>query len=167
MSARDAMPLTIGFGDEAIAKVKKGESISVPIKLVRRDGGKQPCVLRPRDLPPGVTAAEITIAADADTGQIELKVAADATPTIYSIWLQAETKVKLKQNPESLLRAEQYRAQLAKLLDEPDQASQKDAITAAIKIADQRVEASKPAAQEQEFNIFVASPTVSIEIVNP
>jgi len=112
------MPISIDFGTNVLIKLKAGESAPFPVKLTRREGGKQSCVLRPRDLPPGVTVAEATIATDKDDGQMDLKVAPDAAAGIYSFWLQAETKLKL-------------------------------------------------ASQAQELNVFVASPTVTIEIIKP
>jgi len=118
VSAREEMPISIGFGNSGLIKIKAGEAASLPVKLTRREGGKQSCVLRPRDLPPGVTVAETTIATDKEDGQIDLKVAPDATAGIYSVWLQAETKLKL-------------------------------------------------ASQAQELNVFIASPTVTLEIVKP
>lgn len=118
VSTLETMPISIDFGTNELIKLKAGESAPFPVKLTRREGGKQSCVLRPRDLPPGVTVAEATIATDKDDGQMDLKVAPDAAAGIYSFWLQAETKLKL-------------------------------------------------ASQAQELNVFVASPTVTIEIIKP
>ena len=39
----------------------------------RRDGGKTPCVLRGRDLPPGVSGGDVTIAADKSDGNFTLR----------------------------------------------------------------------------------------------
>jgi hypothetical protein len=89
-------PLSIGLGSEQAVEGKLGETISLPITLIRREGGGAPVVLRPRNLPPGVTAADVTIAADQTQGTMELKIAADAKPESYSLWLQGETKVKFK-----------------------------------------------------------------------
>ncbi len=89
-------PLSIRVSGEQPTTTKLGTNVSLPITLARRDGGDAPVVVRPRNLPPGVTAGEVTIPADQSAGTIELKVAADAKPGNYSIWLQAETKVKFK-----------------------------------------------------------------------
>ena len=75
---------------------KPGTNISLAVKVVRREGAASPITLRPRNLPPGVTAADLAIAADKSDGVIELKIAADAKPGLYSLWFLGETKVKFK-----------------------------------------------------------------------
>ena len=165
VSDKDISPISINVGDGTIAEVKKGESLTLPVKLTRREGGKTNCVLRPRDLPPKVTSADITINADKNEGNVVLKVAGDATPGTYSLWLQAETKIKVKPNPQALERAAAYRAQLKMLSEDPAKADQRDAINAAIKAADERVKAAEASAKEQEITIFPPSPHVTIRIV--
>ena len=96
VSEQPLTPLSIRLGGEPPATTKLGTSVSLPITLVRREGGGSPVVLRPRNLPPGVTAAEVTVPADQSTGNLQLNVAADAKPGSYSIWLQGETKVNFK-----------------------------------------------------------------------
>jgi hypothetical protein len=73
-----------------------GTNVSLAVKVVRRDGAAGAITLRPRNLPPGVTAAELAIPADKSDGVIELKIAADAKPGVYSLWFLGETKVKFK-----------------------------------------------------------------------
>jgi hypothetical protein len=75
---------------------KPGTNVSLAVKIVRRDGAAAAITLRPRNLPPGVTAADLAIAADKSDGVIELKIAADAKPGLYSLWFLGETKVKFK-----------------------------------------------------------------------
>jgi hypothetical protein len=101
----DLAPLTFTLGDGSIAEAKPGATLSLPIGMVRRLGGDGPAVFRPRDLPAGITAGEVTIAADASAGAIELKLSADTKPGLYSIWLQAETKIKIRPNPQQAERA--------------------------------------------------------------
>ncbi len=55
VSEQDLSPISITLGDGNVTEVKQGEAISLPIKLTRREGGKAACVVRPRDLPAGVT----------------------------------------------------------------------------------------------------------------
>ncbi len=167
VSDADVAPVSTQVGDQNPLEVKKGASLQLPIKLTRRDGGKAACVLRPRDLPPGVTAGDVTIAADKAEGTLELKVAANAAVGIYSLWLQAETKIKVKPNPQALQRAEQYRSHLQQLKDDPTQAANLESITAAITLADGRVEAAKAAAKEQELTVYIPSPHVTIRVVDP
>lgn len=95
-SDQSATPLTVQLGGDSTASAKPGTSLSLPITLIRREGGEVAVVLRPRNLPPGVTAAEVTVPADQSAGTLQLNVAADAKPGRYSVWVQAEAKVKFK-----------------------------------------------------------------------
>ena len=67
-------------------------------------------VLRGRDLPPGVSIGDVNIAADQSEASCEFKVNGGAAIGTYSIWMQAETKIKVKPNPQALARAQEYRA---------------------------------------------------------
>lgn len=89
-------PVSIALGGEQPFVAKPGTNVSIPVKLTRREGGGNPVVLRPRNLPPGVTVAEVTIPADQSEGAVEFKIAADAKLGNYTPWLLAETKVKFK-----------------------------------------------------------------------
>ena len=102
VSAEDLSPLSITLGDASVAEVKKGQSISLPIKITRRDGAKDSMVVRGRDLPPGVSIGDVTIAADQSEASCEFKVNGGAAIGTYSIWMQAETKIKVKPNPQAL-----------------------------------------------------------------
>jgi hypothetical protein len=167
VSPHDTAPLRISVGDGEIAEVKKGESLKLPIKLDRREGGKAACVVRPRDLPGGVKAGEVTIPADKSDGELEFKVDPKAAAGTYSLWLQVETKIKFKPNPEALARAQAYRTHLQSLHDDPAQASKLDAIKVAIAEADKRVDAAKAAANDKELTVFLPSPTILLRIVEP
>ncbi len=167
VSQQDLSPLTLTLGDGNIAEIKQGEALSLPIRIVRRDGGNTPCLFRPRDFPPGVAAGEVTIAADASEGKIELKPGGNTNPGSYSIWLQAETKIKLRPNPQALERAQAYRKHLQILLEDPAQATQAEAIQAAIVEADKSVEAAKAAAGEQELTVFIPTNHATIRVVQP
>lgn len=89
-------PVSIVLGGEEPTVIKPGTNVNVPVRVTRREGGGNPVVLRPRNLPPGVTVAEVTIPGDQTEGTIEVKVAADAKVGKYSPWLLAETKVNFK-----------------------------------------------------------------------
>jgi len=101
VSDQATTPLSIRLGEESAATTKLGTSVSLPITLTRREGGGAAVVLRPRNLPPGVTANEVTVPADQTTATLQLNVAADAKPGRYSLWLQAETKVNFKPTPQA------------------------------------------------------------------
>ncbi len=167
VSDQDTLPVSITIGDGKVAEVKKGESLTLAAKLTRLDGGKQNCVLRARDLPPKVSSGDVTINADKTEGNLVLKVAADAPAGTYSLWWQTETKIKVKPNPQALERANAYRAHLKTLSEDPTKADQIDAINAAIKTADARIEAAKASAKDQDLTVFLPSPHVTIRIVDP
>ncbi len=167
VSESDTSPVSITLGDGNAAQVKQGESLKLPVRLVRREGGQAACVVRPRDLPGGVKAGEITIPAEKSEGEIEFQVEPGATPGTYSLWLQCETKIKLKLNPQGLERAQQYRSLLQSLHDDPAQAANLEAIQAAIAEADKRVEAAKGAANEKELTVFIPTSNATIRVVEP
>ncbi len=167
VSDKDLLPVSVSIGDGKIPEVKKGESLTLPVKLKRREGGKVNYIVRPRDLPPKVTSGDVTIAPDKDEANVVLKVAGDAPAGTYSLWLQAETKIKVKPNPQALERAQAYRAHLQKLRDDPAKADRHEAIDAAIKAADGRIAAAQGAAKDQELTLFLPSPHLSIRIVDP
>jgi hypothetical protein len=166
VSDRDLSPLTINLGDGSVVEVKKGQSVSVPVTMVRREGGNTNVVLRARDFPPGVSGADVTIAADKSEGNFEIKTG-DTPPGTYSLWLQAETKIKVKPNPQWLQRAQAYRDTLQKLHDDPAQAENLEAIKAAIAEADKAVEAAKPAAAERELTVFLPTSNATLRVVEP
>jgi hypothetical protein len=85
-----------GPSNELTLSSKPGTNISLAVQVDRREGGAAAITLRPKNLPPGVTAADLAIAADKSDGVIELKIAADAKPGLYSLWFLGETKVKFK-----------------------------------------------------------------------
>jgi hypothetical protein len=167
VSEQDVSPLTLTLGDGDIAEVKKGAALTLPIRLIRREGGTTPCLFRPKDFPRGIAAGEVTIAADASEGKIELKPNGDTKPGTYSIWLQAETKIKIRSNPQGLQRAQAYRMKLQGLHDDPAQAANLEVIKAAIAEADKRVEAAKGAANEQEITVFIPTNHATIRVVQP
>ncbi len=167
VSEVDLSPLTITLGGDDVAEVKKGENLVLPVQLTRRAGGNAACVLRPRDLPPGVTVGEVTVAADKAEASVELKVTPAASAGTYSLWLQGETKIKVKPNPQALQRAQHDRAHLQSLHDDPAQAEHLESIKLAISEADKLVEASKASANEQESTVFIPTSNATFRVVDP
>jgi hypothetical protein len=96
---------------------------------------------------------------------VVLKVAGDAPSGTYSLWWQLETKIKVKPNPQALARAKAYRADLQTLSEDPARADQRDAINAAIKVADARVKAAEESARDQQLTIYPPSPHVTIRVI--
>ncbi len=85
----------------------------------------------------------------------------------YSLWAQVETKIKVKQNPQALQRAQQYRSHLQTLHDDPTQAANLESIKSAIAAADKQVEVAKAAANEQELTVFVPTSNATFRVVQP
>lgn len=167
VSEQDLSPISITLGDGNVVEVKQGESLSLPIKLIRREGGKAACVVRPRDLPAGITVGEVTIATDKNEAKWELKTTPATVAGTYSLWGQVETKIKIKQNPQALERAQQYRSRLQALHDDPAQTAKLESIKSAIAAADKQVEAAKAAANEQELTVFIPTSNVTLRVVQP
>ena len=167
VSDRDLSPISIRIGDAKVAQAKKAATLAVPVSLNRRDGASEPCVLRARNLPPGVKIADVTVAKDKNEGKLEVKVSDKALPGTYSLWLQVETKLKVKPNVQTLERAQAYRKHLQTLHDDPAQAAQLDSIKAAITAADKKVEIAKAEAKEQQLTVYLPSPNLTIQVVDP
>lgn len=167
VASNDVSPLSVALGDGKVIEIKQGQSAAVPIKLTRREGGKNNIVLRRRDFPGGVTAGDVTIAADKAEANLDLKVGAKTALGTYSLWLQGETKIKVKPNPQLLERAQAYRTHLQTLHDDPAQADKLESIKAAITEADKRIEAAKAAAKDQELTVYIPTPHATIKVVQP
>ena len=114
-----------------------------------------------------MTVGEVTIAADKSESKWDLKTTPTTPIGTYSLWGQVETKIKIKQNPQALERAQQYRSRLQTLHDDPAQAAQIESIKSAIAAADKQVEAAKAAAKEQELTVFIPTSNVTLRVVQP
>lgn len=167
VSNNDELPLSYASLPSDPVRVKKDSAVVVPVTIERREGGKQPIVLRAQGLPPGVTMAEVTIPADQTEAKLEFKTNAAVVPGVYSLSVQGETKVSVPFNPQALPRAEAYRAHLAALLADASKVNDHAAIMAAVPAADQRVEAARAQANPQERTVLLASPTMTLEIEAP
>ena len=111
--------------------------------------------------------ADVTVAKDKNDGELKVTVS-DTTPSgTYSLWLQVETKLKVKPNVQGLERAQAYRKHLQTLHDDPAQAAQLEAIKSAIVAADKKVEAAKAEAKEQQLTVYIPSPNLTIQVIDP
>lgn len=166
----DTAPLTTLLGDGSTLDVKQGEKLAIPIALTRRAGGAAACVLRPQNLLAKTGLAEVTIAADQAQGVAELTVAADAPLGEFTCWLQCETKIKWRDNPQALVRAE---AQLQSLTTELNQAAdttdaaEKQKLQAAVDAATARVAELKLSTAEKEVTVWLPSTTQRIRVIAP
>ena len=165
ISDRDLAPLSIQLGEDSPIEARRGSSTALPIRLTRRDGGKEGFLIRARDAPPGAYAPEVTIPAEASEYKMDLIVPPGTAVGTYSMWLQAEAPLTFKPNLQALQRAEQFRADLAARLEKADRESEREAIEKAIKAAEERIEAAKPGAQDQRLIVHLPSTHVEIRII--
>ncbi len=162
---QDTAPLLVQLGDESVPEVAPGAKLSLPIKITRRAGGHAACLLRSKDLPPKTSLGDITIAADKNEGTAELAVAADTPPGEYTFWMQNETKVNWRDNPQSLVREEAYLTKLNERLAQTSDAAQRAPLDAAIQSTAARIEELKKATAEKGLTVWLPSTTVRVRVV--
>lgn len=165
VSDQDVVPIAFAIGEGKVVELKKGGVLKLPITLTRLATAKNECIVRPRDLPPNVTAGEVKIPGDKTDGELKLKANGNAKAGTYSLWLESETKIKHRANPQSLERAKAYRDELQKLYDDPASKDKLEAIKAAIVTADANVGSAKGSATDRDLTVFLPSPSLTVRIV--
>ncbi|MEZ6133425.1 MAG: hypothetical protein R3C53_00810 [Pirellulaceae bacterium] len=183
LSSDDVAPLTAMLGPKGepnVLEVAQGAKLAIPVRVARREGGKAECLLRPKHLPPKTTLPELKVPADQTEVSGELSIAADAPLGEYTFWMQNETKIRMRLNPQAQEREEAYVATLNAAIaaleqkvavDKPDgeaaQAleSQKKQLTDALAAATARVEELKKSTAEQEFTAWLPTTPLRIRIV--
>lgn len=165
VNALDTAPLSVSLAEETTLQTAQGSKLSIPITVTRRTGGKVACLLRPQHLPPKTSLGEVRIQADKDSASAELSVAADTPPGEYTFWMQNETKIKWRANPQSLERAESYLATLKSALELPEPPADKQKIEAAIKSTTEKIEKLKKQTAEQERTVWLPTSPVRIRIL--
>ena len=161
----DVSPLFVRLAAQETLEVTAGQQCSLPISVTRRTGGEAAtCLLRAKNLPAKTSLADVTIAGDQSEGQAELSVAADAPAGEYTFWMLNETKVKWRENPESLARAEAYLNQLETLRsNNPPEAPAQ--LEQAIKSQTERIEAIKGRTAEKEIAVWFPTTSVRVRIL--
>lgn len=162
---QDTAPLRTQLGNDGVLEVAQGAKLALPIKLTRQTGGQAACLLRSQDLPPKCSLADVTIAAEQSEGTAELVVAADTPPGQYTFWLQNETKVKWRDNPQSVERERAYLTLLQQHLAGISEVGLRAPIEAAIQSATARIEELTKANAEKELVVWLPSTTVRVRIV--
>ncbi len=162
---QDTAPIGIQLGGDSVHEVAQGAKLSLPIKVIRRAGGNAACLLRPKDLPPKTSLSDVTIAADKNDGTAELTIAGDTPLGEYTFWMQNETKVKWRDNPQSLVREESYLTKLNEQLALTSDAAQRSAIETAITATSARVDELKKATAERELTVWIPSDSVRLKVV--
>lgn len=163
-SSLDVYPISVAPTKTDVVPAKKGTKIKIPITVHRREGGKGAVILRARTLPPGVTAADLTIAADKTEAEWTIDVTANAKPGTYTFWGQGETKVKFAVNPQALTRSTEYRDHLKTLRGDASRSAEHAAIDKAIVEADKQIEAIKKQAAPKDFAVYVPTPLITLKV---
>ncbi len=165
VNALDLAPLLVELGDGTLTEITQGDKKPLLIKATRREGGQAECLLRPQQLPPGLALGELKIAADQSELTTELAIAADAAVGEYTWWMQNETKVKLKPNPQALVREEAYLAQLQAALAATTTDPEKQKLSEAITAVTAAVEELKKQTAEQEFTVWLPTTPHRVRIL--
>lgn len=164
VSDQDTHPLRLIRENSDPVKCKKGEKPKLVFKVTRSDRAKQPIIFRARDLPPGVSAGDVTLAADKDQLEYTLNVTNNAKPGSYTMWLQGEIKVKFAANPQALARITEYHARLKKMRDDTSLADQHGELDKAMAEAAKQLESVKKQTAPVDLVIYPATPTVTLVI---
>lgn len=167
VNADDTAPLTVQLGDGLTLDVKQGEKLAIPIALARRAGSSAACVLRPLNLLAKTSLAEVAIAADQSQGVAELNVAADAPLGEFTCWLQCETKIQWRDNPQALERAELQLQSLSAELAQAADDAEKQRLQAAVETVTAQVAALTQSTAQKEVTVWISSTTQRIRVVAP
>ena len=164
---QDLAPLQVVLGEGGVIEGKLGDKVNLPVRLHRQAGSAAECTLRPQGLPPKVSLGELKIAGDQSEATIELAIAADAPTGHYTFWLQAESKVKWRTNPQALEREEAYLTRLQATLQAADSEGgelTKEQLESAIAAATARIEQLKGPAAEAEYTLWLPSNPVRLQL---
>ncbi|QDV46275.1 hypothetical protein Enr13x_61840 [Stieleria neptunia] len=160
----DTCPISIEPTSQDVVVAKKGTKVTVPIKVTRRGGGSEAIVLRAQHLPPGVGAADLTIAKDKSEAEWTIDVKNNAAVGSYSFWGQGETKVKFSVNPQGLTRETQYRDALKTIRADPNRSGDHQEIDKAIAETEKRIEAIKKQVAAKDLTIYVPMSLITLEV---
>lgn len=165
VNEKDTLPVTFQVGSDQPLVMARGGKLPLPVAVARRPGGADKAVLRAQGLPPKVTLADVTIEGNVNEAKPELVIAPDAPVGESTLWFQVETKVKFRNNPQAMERAEATKAALEKIQADPARAAEKDAIAAALKAATDKIAQLKDPTAEKDVAVFLPTNSVRIKIV--
>ena len=135
------------------------------MNLNRREGGNAPCLLLPKHLLAKVTTPELPIDADQSEGNCELTVAADAPLGEFNFWMENETKVKWRDNPQALQRAEGRLIELNDRLAQTSESERQQKLHASIALVTAQIEALKGTTAERELTVWLPTTTQRVRVV--
>ncbi len=136
------------------------------VQLQRQPGASGAVTVRLRDLPPGCQAEPITIAADANQGELVLAVGQSLTPGRYHLHATIESPVSYSRNPQAVELAEQQLTRLrgvAATLSESGEPIP-EPLTQRIAAAEAALAAAQQAAQPKQLTHFDFSQPIDVVI---
>lgn len=172
-SSKDLAPLLIRCGkpialegSEEVWTCKPGEKIEVPVTIERREGGAgAKCQLRPQNLPPKASMAEIAIEGNASEGKATLQLSPETPPGQYTLWFLTETKIKMKKNPEAVAKIAEQRALLQKALQDASRSEEDKnrlkAFDAELVAAEKQIQGE---AAEKEYTVHWVSTPIQLVV---
>ncbi len=163
LAKEDPAPLTLSIAEGNVVEAAAGQTIDVPIKLKRRSGAAENCILRAHDLPPKFACPDVTIDGKAAEAVAKLKVPPNASAGEYTFRMLCETKLKWKSNIQSLQRLEAHIADLSKQVQSVDGDALKS-VQASIDSLQAELGARKKASAEQELTAWLSPPTIRVRV---
>jgi len=160
----DVCPFGFPAAEPSEVTVKKGETGTIKLTVDRRDGAGSPIVVRAQNLPGGVKAGDVTVAADQSETEWSIEVTAAAAPGRYTFHGQAESKVKFARNPQALARATEYRDHLKKLRGDEARKADHAALDQAIAAADKQIEALTKQTAARDTTLYRPTPPITLVI---
>ena len=92
-------PLRVELGEGKVWKVKPGDKIKIPAKVVRQGEFKGPVQLLATALPSQMTGKATTIAKDKDSGEFEVTVGKNALTGTHHFFLEAKADAPYEKKP--------------------------------------------------------------------
>lgn len=165
VNAADTAPLFVALGEGQTLEMSRGGKLPFPVKVTRRAGGAGKCTLRPQNLPPKVTLGEVAVEGDKTEAKPELTIAPDAPLGEFTFWMQNESPIKWRPNPQALAAAEAYAAKVKAASEDPARAAEKPKLMEALKAANDRVEQLKKSSAERDVTAYFPTTPLRIRIV--
>jgi hypothetical protein len=147
-------------------RLTANQPLRLLVQLQRQPGAAGAVTVRLRDLPPGCQAEPITIAADANQGELVMAVGESLTPGRYRLHATIESPVSYVRNPQAVERAEQelnrLRELAARLTDGGEPIP--DALTNRLSAEEATLAAAQQAAQPKQLTHFDFSQPIDVVI---
>ncbi len=135
------------------------------VAIQRREGGKQPVIIRLRNSPTKTKTNDLTVNADANNAELEINVPHDAPLGEYTCWAQCESKIKLSLNPQALEREQKRLDELQSKKSQLAEGQAKD-LEVAIAAQQEKIRQVQEQTKQQEFLVQLPSTTTRFRIVD-